>query len=391
MDNGVRVYGMHYIYSMEFSKEETVRYSRQTNLRGFGTEGQAKLKATKVLVVGAGGLGAPLLTYLASAGVGTIGIVDDDIVELHNLHRQILYTQSDIGKSKAHIAAQRLQELNPNITVRAYNLRLQSENAIDIINGYDIIADGTDNFPTRYLVNDACVKLGKINVFASVLRFEGQLTVFNFPNDDGTLGPNYRDLYPTPPDPALIPNCAEAGVLGAAAGAIACMQGTEILKIAAGLGTQLSGKLLYIDLQNMETRSLIFKKTDDHGYRYDNSQNIELIDYEAYCHSFSKNTIAQMDAKDAMTLLEQDLSVQFIDVREENEYVLDNIGAKNIPLSQLENCLDILDPNVMTIVHCQTGRRSAAAIEKLKKEYGFKSLVNLKGGIVAVRKVIRGN
>lgn len=226
--------------NITFSKEEIERYSRHLIIPDFNIEGQRKLKAAKVLVVGSGGLGAPLLQYLAAAGVGTIGIVDYDTVDDSNLQRQVLFGVESVGKAKVDEAAARIQSLNPYIKVKTYNTMLSSDNALDIIKDYDIVADGTDNFPTRYLVNDACVLLGKVNVYASIFRFEGQVSVFNYTDEDGNVGPNYRDLFPAPPPPGLVPSCAEGGVIGVLPGILGSMQALEVLKVASGVGNPLS-------------------------------------------------------------------------------------------------------------------------------------------------------
>jgi len=229
--------------STEFSKEELERYSRHLIIPDFNINGQRKLKGSKVLVVGTGGLGSPLLLYLTAAGVGTIGILDFDVVDESNLQRQVLFTVNDVGRPKSEVARERLELLNPNVEFKDYNVILTSENALEIIKDYDIVADGTDNFPTRYLVNDACVLLGKPNVYASIFRFEGQVSVFNYTNSEGLLGPNYRDLFPVPPPPGLVPSCAEGGVIGVLPGIIGSLQANEVLKVITGIGETLSGRL----------------------------------------------------------------------------------------------------------------------------------------------------
>ncbi|MEO0332084.1 MAG: molybdopterin-synthase adenylyltransferase MoeB, partial [Bacteroidota bacterium] len=239
-----------------FSKEELERYSRHLIIPDFNIEGQRKLKAAKVLVVGTGGLGAPLLSYLVAAGVGNIGIVDFDIVDESNLQRQILFTVDDVGRSKVEAAAERLRRQNPFVNIKTYNTVLTSQNALDIIKDYDVVADGTDNFPTRYLVNDACVLLNKVNVYASIFRFEGQASVFNYADKDGNIGPNYRDLFPTPPPPDLVPSCAEGGVLGVLPGILGSLQANEVIKVITEIGDKLSGRLFLFDAITFETRIL---------------------------------------------------------------------------------------------------------------------------------------
>ncbi|NNK80652.1 MAG: HesA/MoeB/ThiF family protein, partial [Flavobacteriales bacterium] len=263
-----------------FTKAELERYSRHLIIPQFGLKGQSKLKESKVLVVGTGGLGAPLLQYLTAAGIGTIGIVDFDIVEDSNLQRQVLFSTEDIGRPKVEAAAQRLRSQNPHVKFKLYNERLTSENAIEIFKDYDIVADGTDNFPTRYLVNDACVKLGKVNVYASIFRFEGQVSVFNFKDSNGVYGPNFRDLFPSPPPPGLVPSCAEGGVIGVLPGIVGSLQANEVIKVASGVGEPLSGRLFTIDASAFETRIFNLAKNPGHHIRTEISQEIELIDYE---------------------------------------------------------------------------------------------------------------
>ncbi|RMI26214.1 MAG: molybdopterin-synthase adenylyltransferase MoeB, partial [Calditrichaeota bacterium] len=248
---------------IDFTPEELARYHRHIIIPEFGIEGQQKLKAARVLVVGTGGLGSPLLLYLAAAGVGTLGIVDFDVVEDSNLHRQVLFNQQDLGMPKVEAAKKRLMALNPHIEVVTYNTRLTSANALEIIRDYDVVADGTDNFPTRYLVNDACVLLGKPNVYASIFQFEGQVSVFNYVDKNGEVGPNYRCLYPEPPPPGLVPNCAEGGVLGVLPGIIGCLQANEVIKVITGIGEPLSGRLLIFDALKFEVRILKFKRDEN--------------------------------------------------------------------------------------------------------------------------------
>ena len=270
---------------MNFSKEEVARYSRHLVLPEFNITGQRKLKNARVLVVGAGGLGAPLLQYLTAAGVSTLGIVDFDVVEESNLQRQVLFSGDDIGKPKAQAALEKLEKLNRHIKLRAYQTRLDSQNALDIIKDYDIVADGTDNFATRYLINDACVILGKVNVYGSVYRFEGQVSVFNHPTQEGDNGPNYRDLFPSPPPPDLVPNCAEGGVIGVLPGIIGSLQASEVIKVITGIGEPLSGKLFLFDALRFETKTVKIRKNESQ------KPILELIDYDLFCHRKSKNCL----------------------------------------------------------------------------------------------------
>ncbi|MEN9413897.1 MAG: molybdopterin-synthase adenylyltransferase MoeB, partial [Bacteroidota bacterium] len=269
--------------NIQFSKAELARYDRHIIIPDFGMEAQQKLKAAKVLVIGSGGLGSPLLLYLAAAGVGTIGIVEFDTVDDSNLQRQVLYGQEDVGLLKADAARARLESLNPYIHIRVHHTRLISENALDIVRGYDVVADGTDNFPTRYLVNDACVLAGKTNVYASIFQFEGQVSVFNYTNNKGETGPNYRDLYPTPPPPGLVPSCAEGGVLGVLPGIIGSMQASEVIKVVTGVGEPLSGRLFIFDALQFETRTFKIRRRSDNPLNGEHPTISQLIDYEFFC------------------------------------------------------------------------------------------------------------
>jgi len=334
-------------------RRRTVIISRQIRLPELGEAGQARLKSARVLVVGCGGLGSPLLRYLASAGIGTLGLVDFDKVEVHNLHRQILFTPQDVGKYKAEVAAEKLKVINPHIDLIAFNTKLEAENALEILKDFDIIADGTDNFPTRYLINDACVKLGKVNVFASIHRFEGQMSVFNYRDKDGNYGPNYRDLFPTPPKPDTIPNCEEAGVIGAIAGVMGSFQANEIIKIAAGMGSDLSGKLLCVNLDSISTRIIKYHRRDDNEVRTENAELIQLIDYDAFCG------------------IEKELTIKEIDV---------------IPAPVVYQHLEKIPDEDMVVIHCKSGARSAAVINVLQKNFDYDNLYNLTGGIMAWEK-----
>ena len=367
---------------MNFSKEELIRYARHFVLPDFGIEGQEKLKNGSVLVVGAGGLGSPVLLYLAAAGVGRIGIIDADKVDDSNLQRQVLYTTSDIDKYKVKAAKKRLLALNPHIKIETYPIALTKENALKIIKKYAVVADGTDNFATRYLVNDACVLLGKVNVYASIFRFEGQISVFNFKKIDGERGVNYRDLFPTPPPPDLVPNCAEGGVLGVLPGIIGSMQANEVIKILSGVGEPLAGRMFIFDAASFMTRILKVQKNP-------NYQPIsKLIDYELFCGLKIKDDTQKagdISVSELKQMMDDKLDFQLIDVREQYEYEISNLGGILTPLSILSENLDKISKTKQVVVHCKSGARSAKAIEQLKV-LGFKNLVNLQGGIDAYEK-----
>jgi adenylyltransferase/sulfurtransferase len=355
----------------------------------FGREGQEKLKAASVLLVGAGGLGSPAATYLAAAGVGTIGLVDFDQVEASNLQRQILYGSSDVGRPKLDAAKERLNDLNPHVEVRTHELRLTSDNALDLIDEYDIVADGTDNFPTRYLVNDACVMTGTPNVYASIFRFEGQVSVFA--TEDG---PCYRCLYEEPPPPGLVPSCAEGGVLGILPGFIGTLQATEVIKQITGIGKPLVGRLLMADALEMNFRTLKVQKNHDCPVCGENPMQTELIDYEAFCGipSNDSTTNGTDDVSQIPELSVQDLKKRqdagdapfLLDVRKPHEADIADIGADQlIPLDELEKRVDEVqaEPGSEVVVHCRSGGRSAKAT-KLLRDKGFDAK-NLAGGTLA--------
>lgn len=372
---------------LAFNSEENARYARHFALPQMGREGQLRLKQSKVLVVGAGGLGSPVLLYLAAAGIGKIGIIDHDKVERHNLQRQVLYGESDIGSSKALAASKRILDLNPNIEVEVFQAPLNRSNALEIIEKYDIVADGTDNFQTRYLVNDACVFLGKTNVYASIFRFEGQVSVFNLALDDGSRGPNYRDLYPNPPAAGTVPDCAEGGVLGVLPGIIGSLQANEVIKIAAGIGQPLSGRLLLMDALNMETRILKVRKDPQNPINGESPSIFELIDYDQFCgvpKTFKVHGSQSLEAEEFLKWKEQGKNFQLIDVRELSEFELQNIGGELIPLSELKGRYNEISEEVPVIIHCASGKRSLQAIEILKQNGNWNNLYNLEGGIQAV-------
>jgi adenylyltransferase/sulfurtransferase len=376
--------------SFYLSKEELARYSRHIAMDGFGLEAQQKLKAARVLVVGAGGLGSPSLLYLAAAGVGTIGLVEFDRVDESNLQRQVLYSVDDVGRSKSEAAKQRLLALNPHIRIEVHEVRLTSENALDIIGRYDVVADGTDNFATRYLVNDACVMLGKPNVYASIFRFEGQVSVFNYRDAEGNTGPNYRDLYPSPPPPGLVPNCAEAGVLGVLPGIIGSMQALEVIKIVTGVGEVLSGRFLVFDALTFEPRIFKIRKSPDNPLNGDHPVITQLIDYDEFCGiKKTERQIKEISATELAAWMEQGEDFQLIDVREKYEYEIVNLGGELLPLGEIETLTARIDRNRKVVVHCKSGGRSAEAIRRLEERFGYTNLYNLRAGIMGYIEEVR--
>jgi len=359
----------------DFNKKELERYSRHFVLPQFGREGQQKLKAASVIVIGAGGLGCPVLQYLAAAGVGTIGILDFDTVGESNLQRQVLYGVDDIGKPKAQQAASKLQSLNPHVTIEVINSKIDSTNALESLKPFDIIVDCTDNFPTRYLLNDAAVLLDKPLVYGSIFRYEGQVAVFNL-----NQSANYRDLYPAPPAPGAVPNCEEGGVLGVLPGIIGCLQANEVLKIIAGIGEPLINKVLLMDTLGMETNVVKFPN------RNERNSIKKLIDYDSFC-GINKTTI-EMDMKEVTVselkaLKESGEAFQLIDVREEYEREICSIDGEPIPIGDIAQSIDKISRDKKVIVHCRSGSRSGNTIKWLEKNHEFNNLYNLKGGILA--------
>ncbi len=368
--------------SEELSHEEVKRYSRHLIMPEVGMGGQKKLKQGSVLCVGAGGLGSPLAFYLAAAGIGRMGIVDFDVVDFSNLQRQILHTTDDVGRPKLESAREKLEALNPNVKVETHETRLTSDNALELFEGYDIIADGTDNFPTRYLVNDACVITGKPNVYGSIFRFEGQASVFATSD-----GPCYRCLYPEPPPPGLVPSCAEGGVLGILPGLVGLIQATEVIKLMLGKGESLAGRLLLFDALGMKFRELKLRKNPECPVCGENPSIKELIDYEEFCgidQEVQEPTgIEEVTAKELKEELDQGKDVFILDVRNPVEYEICRLdGSHLIPLDELLNRLHELDSARDIVAHCRSGARSAQAIEMLR-EAGFRKLRNLKGGVLA--------
>lgn len=359
-----------------FSQAELDHYARHLSLAEIGLEGQMRLKKARVLVVGAGGLGSPVLLYLAAAGVGHIGIVDSDVVDASNLQRQVLYTMADMGKPKAEAAKKRLEALNPHIEVRAYPVALVRENALPILENYDLVADGTDNFATRYLVNDACVLAGKVNVYASISRFEGQVAVFNFLNEDGTRSPNYRDLFPTPPAAGTVLNCAEEGVLGVLGGMIGSMQASEVIKLITNFGEPLAGKLALFDATTFSLRVIKLQRTT-------HTSITTLIDYDLFCNHLPPEELNRITILQLHELMENNTPVQLIDVRQPEEHQSYNIGGISIPLSDIENAVKLISKEKITILYCQSGSRSLEALRVLMRLDDYKNLFSLQGGIKA--------
>ncbi|HET7224496.1 MAG TPA: molybdopterin-synthase adenylyltransferase MoeB [Candidatus Eisenbacteria bacterium] len=363
------------------SQEELLRYGRHLILPEVGLAGQRKLKASSVLCVGAGGLGSPLALYLAAAGVGRMGIVDFDVVDESNLQRQILHGTADVGRPKLDSAADRIRDINPNVQVERHAVRLSSENALDILARYDVIVDGTDNFPTRYLVNDACVLLGKPNVYGSIFRFEGQASVF-----DAKRGPCYRCLYPDPPPPGLVPSCAEGGVLGVLPGVIGVVQAIETLKLLLGAGEPLIGRLLLFDALAMRFRELKLRKDPECPVCGEHPSVTALIDYQQFCGIVPADAHAGADDISVRGLADQQRAgdpPMLVDVREPHEWQIARIeGATLMPLNSLPERVSELDSSREIVLYCHHGQRSQRALEFLKQS-GFRKLKNLQGGIDA--------
>lgn len=363
----------------DLSRDEVLRYSRHLILPEVGIEGQRRLKAARVLLVGAGGLGSPVALYLAAAGVGHLGLVDFDVVDLTNLQRQILHGTSDVGRSKLASATARIREANPHVEVEAFETRLTSANALEIIRGFDLVVDGTDNFATRYLVNDACVLLGVPNVYGSIFRFDGQATVFATRD-----GPCYRCLYPEPPPPGLVPSCAEGGVLGVLPGLVGVVQATEAIKLITGTGYSLAGRLLLVDALTMSFRTVRLRK--DPGCPACGTREIrELIDYDQFCGvvpaEIRADGVREISPLELAARLGRADDFDLIDVREPHEWAIARIPeARLIPLGELAGKLATLDPNREIVVHCKAGGRSAKAA-RLLAEHGFAKVANLTGGI----------
>ena len=367
--------------SMNFDRDEFLRYSRHFALPQIGLDGQAKLKAASVLVIGAGGLGNPVTTYLAAAGIGHLGIVDFDVVNLSNLQRQVLFTTADIGRAKSETARQRLQALNPHVEITTYNEPLLSSNAEKIATNYDLVIDGTDNFPTRYLVNDICVFLGKPNVYGSIYQFSGQVSLFH-----AAKGPCYRCLFPEPPPAGLVPSCAEGGVLGVLPGIVGSLQATEAVKWITGIGDSLMGRLLLIDALTMEFHQVKLRKNPNCPVCGDQPTITTPIDYEYFCGlSGTEEQVKapQLTANDVKAKLDAGENIVLLDVREEWEWQIAHLDqALFIPLHNLPDKLDELDPSQEIVVYCHTGKRSAEVATFLMNE-GFTRVSDMTGGIRA--------
>jgi adenylyltransferase/sulfurtransferase len=364
------------------NNEEILRYSRHLIMPEVGMEGQLKIKNAKVLCIGAGGLGSPLALYLGAAGVGTLGIVDFDVVDYTNLQRQIIHSTADVGRKKLDSAADKLKSINPFINIKKIDARLSSENALELFRDFDIIADGTDNFPTRYLVNDACVLTRKPNVYASIFRFEGQASIFALPD-----GPCYRCLYPEPPPPGLVPSCAEGGVLGILPGLLGVIQATEVIKLILGKGDPLIGRLLLVDALGMKFRELKLRKNPECPACGKNPTITKLIDYEQFCGIRGEEQEVEISEGDIQVeelkrLLDKGEDIFVLDVREPHEYQICNIGGHLIPLGDLPKRVSELDSSKEIVAHCRSGARSAKAVAFLRQA-GFKKVHNLAGGILA--------
>src|SRR5216683_1709681 len=380
--------------AVTLTNDEIQRYSRHLIMPEVGMEGQLKLKAARVLCIGAGGLGSPLALYLGAAGVGTLGIVDFDVVDYTNLQRQIIHTTADVGRPKLDSAAEKLKAINPFLNIRKFDTRLSSENALELFREFDVIADGTDNFPTRYLVNDACVLTGKPNVYGSIFRFEGQASVFATKE-----GPCYRCLYPEPPPPGLVPSCAEGGVLGVLPGMIGMIQATEAIKLILGVGEPLIGRFLIYDALRMRFRELKLRKDPDCPVCGTHPTVTALIDYEQFCGILPAapepapltsatnapnmtNAPTEITAVELKQRLDRGDDLKIVDVREPNEYQINRIpGSVLIPLGDVPKRQNELDPNDEIVVHCKMGGRSAKAADFLRS-VGFGRVLNLKGGIL---------
>jgi adenylyltransferase/sulfurtransferase len=366
------------------SNEEILRYSRHLIMPEVTLDGQKKLKAARVLCVGTGGLGSPLALYLAAAGVGTLGLVDFDVVDYTNLQRQVLHHTSDVGRLKLDSAIDKLKAINPFVEIKRFDTYLSSQNALDIFSGFDIIADGTDNFATRYLVNDACVLSGKPNVYASIFRFEGQASIFAT-----EAGPCYRCLYPEPPPPGLVPSCAEGGVLGVLPGLLGVIQATEVIKLILGAGEPLIGRLVLVDALAMRFRELRVRKNPECPVCGANPTVKELIDYNQFCgirgeesETATSAKIPEIQPEELKRRLDAREDIFVLDVREPHEYQIVNLKGRLIPLGDLPTRIHELDSSREIVVHCKSGMRSAKAVDFLRKS-GFKRASNLTGGILA--------
>ena len=376
------------MHNQRLDSAERARYNRQLQMPNFGETEQLKIRAAKVLVIGAGGLGVPILQYLAGAGVGTIGIVDFDRIELSNLHRQVFYKESEVGQSKAATAKLRVEEQNSGVDCRAYQTYLDPEQALAIFPEYDIVVDATDNFPTRYLVNDACYLLGKPLVYGAIYRFEGQVAVFNqLVGEERST--NYRDLFPLPPAVDLVPNCNEAGVLGILPGIIGTLQASEVLKLITGLGDPLVDQLFTLDVLNYDNFRLKIRKHPDNPLRADFGREQLSVESQLCQLHPAAGKPASINYEELVAEQQNNPQLQLIDVRDLKEHLAHNIGGVCIPLSQISLRVAEIDPSRPAVLYCQSGRRSSEAIRLLQQEFGFTELRNLEGGVLAVGEDIR--
>lgn len=376
---------------MELTSKELQRYSRHLRLPGFTSSKQHALKNSRVLVVGAGGLGCPVLTYLAAAGVGTIGIADDDVISLSNLQRQMLFTEQDLGKLKATTAAGKLREMNSGSVIMTHVDRVHRENALGLLGNYDVVVDCTDNFPAKYLLNDAAVMAGKPIVFGSCLGYEGQVSVFNVKSGSGTYSTNYRDIFPKPPEPETVQNCESAGVFGFACGIIGAIQAGEVIKLITGEGELLADRFLIFDAASMQQSVYNIKN------RQARSTIKELIDYEDFCGispekskslSHKANAMKEITVQQLKEMKDSGADFQLIDVREPYEYDICHIGGELIPMSELPHHVDKVSRDRQVVIHCRSGKRSGDMLLWLEKNHDFDNLYNLKGGILAWAKDI---
>lgn len=384
---------IYYIINKVLTEKEISRYSRHLLLPEIGTKGQEKLKKAKVLVIGAGGLGCPVLMYLAAAGVGKIGIVDFDTVDETNLQRQVLYDVNDTGKSKAEVSQQKLSRQNPLIEILGINAKLTTQNALELFSNYDIIVDGTDNFSTRYLVNDACVLSGKTHVAGSIFKFQGQVSVFNFKNEKGELGPTYRCLFPAPPDPGSVPSCSEVGVLGVLPGIIGTLMANEVIKVITGTGEILAGKLLLVDSLSLNFHTIDMERNPGAtASAPPDAEAFRKMDYDLFCGLRNNSAaIRQISPEELRAILSAKEAVQLLDVRESNEQPeVPELKDLKIPLGRIvkmgsfgETQANLISRDKKVIVICRSGARSTKAIELLSGKFGFQNLYNLKGGVTA--------
>lgn len=362
------------------NQTELNRYARHISLPELGIDGQLKLKNAKVLVVGCGGLGTPLLQYLCAAGVGTLGLLDNDHVDESNLQRQVLFGTDDVGKHKVDAAFARLSKQNPNIKLIEHTCFISSENALNIIELYDIVADGSDNFATRYLVNDACVLLGKPLVYGSINQFEGQVSVFNQRTNEGIRSPNYRDIFPTPPPADKVPNCAEGGVLGVLPGIIGSMQANEVIKLITGIGETLHGRMFHFDAKMFTSYTLNFEADKNNPLTGENPSQTGLIDYNSFCGvaaSEMEQSIDFISPQELNLWVKNDVDFELIDVREPSEYKISNMGGKLIPLGEIAARIEEIPINKKVVIHCKSGKRSIEAIMIIKKHGDFKNIYSL--------------